>query len=133
VAVTAPDCAGNPKVQIMPRSRKVNTAKAGAPARKAARKTVKQTKPPRPAVKETSSRASKARSRGTPARASKKSAMLALLQRSKGAAISDLIAATGWQAHSVRAALTGLRKKGKELARDKDPAGVTHYRLAAEA
>jgi hypothetical protein len=56
-----------------------------------------------------------------------------LLQRPDGAAISDLIAATGWQVHSVRAALTGLRKEGKELVRDKDAAGITHYRLAAEA
>ena len=50
-----------------------------------------------------------------------------------GAALGDLTAATGWQVHSVRAALTGLRKEGKELAREKDAAGVTHYRLAANA
>jgi hypothetical protein len=30
----------------------------------------------------------------------------------------------------VRAALTGLRKEGKELVRDKDEAGVTLYRIA---
>jgi hypothetical protein len=33
--------------------------------------------------------------------------------------------------HSVRAALTGLRKDGKELIRAKDDAGVTRYRLTA--
>ena len=59
--------------------------------------------------------------------------MLNLLQRPHGAAIDDLTAATGWQTHSVRAALTGLRKAGKELVRDKDATGITHYRLAAEA
>ena len=68
-----------------------------------------------------------------PARQSKKASLIALLQRADGAAISDLIEATGWQAHSVRAALTGFRKEGKELVRAKDEAGVTHYRLAAEA
>jgi hypothetical protein len=67
------------------------------------------------------------------ARPSKKSAIVALLERPDGAAISDLTDATGWQVHSVRAALTGLRKEGKELVRAKDAAGVTHYRLAASA
>jgi hypothetical protein len=50
-----------------------------------------------------------------------------------GAAISDLIEATGRQVHSVRAALTGFRKDGKELIRAKDEGGVTRYRVAAEA
>jgi len=66
-----------------------------------------------------------------PVRPSKKAAIVALLERPNGAAIGDLIEVTGWQTHSVRAALTGLRKEGKELVRDKDAAGVTHYRLAA--
>ena len=68
-----------------------------------------------------------------PVRQSKKASILALLQRPQGAAIGDLTAATGWQTHSVRAALTGLRKEGKELVRVKDQGGVTHYRLAAAA
>ena len=66
-----------------------------------------------------------------PIRQSKKAAILALLERPDGAAISDLTAATGWQVHSVRAALTGFRKDGKELIRAKDQAGVSRYRLSA--
>src|SRR5439155_14504130 len=66
-----------------------------------------------------------------PIRQSKKAAIVGLLERPNGAAISDLTAATGWQVHSVRAALTGLRKDGKELIRAKDDEGVTRYRLAA--
>ena len=66
-------------------------------------------------------------------RPSKKASILALLRRPQGAAISDLTEATGWQTHSVRAALTGLRKEGKELAQVKNEGGVTHYRLAAGA
>lgn len=65
-----------------------------------------------------------------PARQTKKGSILALLQRPKGAAIGELIEVTGWQVHSVRAALTGLRKEGKELVRDKNAAGVTLYRMA---
>ena len=68
-----------------------------------------------------------------PARQSKKAAVIALLARPEGAAISDLIGLTGWQVHSVRAALTGLRKEGKDLVRGKDATGVTHYRLASQA
>ncbi len=118
----------------MPKSRKTSAPKAaGQPARKTGRKSAKPTKPQQPPTKAASSRASKVRSPAAPARPSKKAAILNLLQRPDGAAIGDLIAATGWQVHSVRAALTGLRKEGKELLHDKDAAGITHYRLAAEA
>jgi hypothetical protein len=68
-----------------------------------------------------------------PVRQSKKAAVIALLARPEGAAISDLIGVTGWQVHSVRAALTGLRKAGKDLVRAKDATGVTHYRIASQA
>lgn len=64
---------------------------------------------------------------------SKKATVLGLLQRPQGAAISELTEVTGWQVHSVRAALTGLRKEGQDLSRVKDAAGVTRYRIASEA
>jgi hypothetical protein len=115
------------EVQIMPKSRKSQTPK---PALKTARKPAKPASKPQPAIKAASSRSSEARAPSTPARSSKKAAIVALLDRPNGAAISDLTKATGWQVHSVRAALTGLRKEGKELVRDKDAAGVTHYRFA---
>jgi hypothetical protein len=129
VVVTAPKKRLHLKeVQIMPNSRKTPTPK---PARKTARKSAKPTRPQRSATKVASSRAPKVHPPATPARPSKKAAIVALLERPNGAAIGDLAAATGWQQHSVRAALTGPRKEGKELVRDKDAAGVTHYRLAA--
>jgi hypothetical protein len=118
----------------MPKSRKINTQKAAAqPARKTVRKPAKPAKAQQPTTKTSSSRAAKVRAFATPARPSKKAAILNLLQRPNGAAISDLTAATGWQVHSVRAALTGLRKEGRDLVRSRDAAGMTHYRLAAEA
>ena len=97
----------------MPKSRKTTPAKAaGRPARKTARKSAKPTRPQRPVAKAASSRAPKMRSPTTSARRSKKAAIISLLQRPDGAALGDLTAATGWQVHSVRAALTGLRKRG---------------------
>ena len=118
----------------MPKSRRTSAPKTAVrPARKTGRKSTKPTRPQQPPTKAASSRAAKVRASAPLARPSKKAAILALLQQPDGAAISDLTEATGWQVHSVRAALTGLRKEGKELVRAKDTAGVTHYRLAANA
>jgi len=38
-------------------------------------------------------------------------ALAALLQRPEGASVEDMMAATGWQAHSVRGAMSGALKK----------------------
>ncbi len=65
-------------------------------------------------------------------RATKAAAVLALLQRSEGATLADLIAATGWLPHTTRAALTGLRHKGHQIERSKRD-GVTTYRIAVAA
>jgi hypothetical protein len=121
----------------MTASRKVATAKAsGRPPNKAAGKSStprKITKQANARVVRTKRVAPAPNPSVAPARQSKKAAVIALLARPDGAAISDLIGVTGWQVHSVRAALTGLRKEGKDLVRAKDAAGVTHYRLAAQA
>ncbi len=45
--------------------------------------------------------------------------VLALLSRDDGATLAELVAATGWQPHTTRAALTGLRKKGHPVTSDK--------------
>ena len=49
----------------------------------------------------------------------KAAAVLTLLQRDKGATLSELVEATGWQPHTTRAMLTGLRKKGHAIERRK--------------
>ena len=121
----------------MTASRKAATAKrSGKPLRKAAGKS----STPRKAHKQAEVRVVRTKRVApapnpsvAPARQSKKAAVIALLERPDGAAISELTAATGWQVHSVRAALTGLRKEGKDLVRAKDATGVTHYRLASQA
>jgi hypothetical protein len=45
-------------------------------------------------------------------RRTKRASLVALLEREGGAGLGELIAATGWQPHTVRAAITGLRKSG---------------------
>lgn len=58
----------------------------------------------------------------------KQATLRALLERREGATIAQMCAKTGWQAHSVRATLTGLRKRGVQLTRTKDESGTTIYR-----
>jgi len=60
---------------------------------------------------------------------SKTETIIKLLHRSKGASISQLQTVTGWQAHSIRAAMTGLRKRGHEIERRRKDA-VSSYHIA---
>ncbi len=69
-----------------------------------------------------------------PANPTKSATILKLLRRPKGASIAQLQKATDWQAHSIRAALTGLRKKGHEIERSgKGRKGGTVYSMAKGA
>lgn len=54
--------------------------------------------------------------------------VISLLHRSQGATMEELAEATQWLAHSIRAALTGLRKKGHVIERRKRGA-VTCYHI----
>ena len=54
-----------------------------------------------------------------------------LLRRGKGASLAELQDATGWQPHSIRAFLSGLRKKGEVLTKEERKSGETAYRVAA--
>jgi hypothetical protein len=55
-----------------------------------------------------------------------------LLERDHGATIAELIAATGWLAHTTRAALTSLRKRGYAVAIDRsDDKRGSFYRIPA--
>jgi hypothetical protein len=63
---------------------------------------------------------------------SKLAQVIELLQRNHGATIEELIAATGWLAHTTRAALTGLRKRGYAVAIDRsDDKRGSFYRIPA--
>lgn len=58
--------------------------------------------------------------------------LLALLRREEGADLATLAAATDWLPHTVRAALTGLRRKGHRLSRSRRVSdGATIYRASA--
>ena len=61
---------------------------------------------------------------------SKTDLVLSLLQRSDGATIEQLVASTGWLAHTTRAALTGLKKKGHVIISEKLEDQGRVYRVA---
>ena len=48
---------------------------------------------------------------------SKAHRLIELLGTGSGASLEDMIEATGWQGHTVRAAMTGLRKRGYAVQR----------------
>lgn len=66
-----------------------------------------------------------------PARISKQAAIEDLLRRPNGASIAELTEATGWLPHSLRAALTGLRQRGRSVRRNRDADNVSRYSIAA--
>ena len=61
---------------------------------------------------------------------SKLARVIDLLQRSDGATIPNLTEATGWLPHTTRAALTGLRKRGYAVIRERVGAGDSVYRIS---
>lgn len=67
-----------------------------------------------------------------PPRSTKIGTVIELLRRSGGATLGELTEATGWQPHSTRAVLTGLRKKGHAIAKSKR-GDATCYRITETA
>lgn len=53
--------------------------------------------------------------------------VIALLERKEGATLDEMIDATDWLPHTVRAALTGLKKKGHRIERDKRGDTTCYY------
>ncbi|NNC73546.1 MAG: DUF3489 domain-containing protein [Sphingomonadaceae bacterium] len=56
-----------------------------------------------------------------------------MLRRDKGATLAEIEKATGWQPHSCRAFLSGVRKTGATVAKEERTDGKTGYRVTAEA
>ena len=64
-----------------------------------------------------------------PRATSKIASVITLLERAGGATLAEMVEATGWLPHTTRAALTGLKKKGHTISKDKR-GDVTCYRIA---
>ena len=57
---------------------------------------------------------------------SKKDKVTAMLRRAEGASLGEITETTGWLPHTARAMLTGLRKSGLAITKDKVE-GITRY------
>ena len=70
---------------------------------------------------------------GSTSRHSKQAMLITLMRRAEGATLEDLTAATGWQRHSVRGAISGVMKKrlGFVIASSVEARGRV-YRIAGE-
>ncbi|MBU3888573.1 DUF3489 domain-containing protein [Methylosinus sp. KRF6] len=69
------------------------------------------------------------KSKASPRVGSKQALVVNLLSNEEGATIDQLTVATGWLPHTTRAALTGLRKRGFEIARTASESGGSLYRI----
>ena len=105
---------------------KAKTAKA-AHKPKAKTPAPKATKPHRATAKP---KAAKAKLSSAPKRQTKQAQLIALLGHKDGADIATLSTALGWQAHTVRAALSRLKTAGYTLDKFSDGSPLrTFYRI----
>lgn len=66
-------------------------------------------------------------------RATKKDQLIRMLRSAAGADVAAMGTKLGWQTHTVRAALTGLRKVGHEVVTEKPGQGKpTRYRIVGK-
>jgi len=71
----------------------------------------------------------------TPPKETKLSILIKLLSRPEGATLEDMVAATGWQKHTTRAALSHAlgKKRGYQIVSDKPQGGRRIYKIAEGA
>ena len=69
---------------------------------------------------------------GTATPGSKRSCVIGMLSSLSGTSLADIVAVTGWLPHTSRAVLSGLRKAGFEIERQRvDGAGGSVYRIVS--
>jgi len=68
-------------------------------------------------------------------RETKLTALVALLSRPEGVNIEDMIAATGWQKHTIRSALSHAltKKHGYQIVSEKPESGARIYKITGRA
>ncbi len=95
-------------------------------------RTAKGTPTRKPAKKARRGAASK-KVNGSARRGTKQTILIEMLRRPNGATIQQMTAKTGWQAHSVRGAISDTLKKklGLAVTSEKAGDGPRRYRIAA--
>jgi hypothetical protein len=102
------------------------TPDTSAPQPKGKRTTAKKAKTAKKV-----SRAKKAAAKPKADRVNKKAEVIAMMKRAKGATLAEIMATTGWQAHTVRGFVSLLSSKGGETVESsKSAAGDRTYKIA---
>lgn len=118
---------GNAQGIIINNGTEVKAAKK-ATSQPAAKKTAKPakatSKPAKPANKAKAAKESKA------AGTSKKDQVLAMISRTNGATLDEIMTAMGWQRHTVRGFIAILGKKGTKIESFKSDKGARTYKAA---
>jgi hypothetical protein len=92
---------------------------------KGARKAAKKAKPAKKA-----SRAKKPAAKPKTDGTNKKAEVIAMMKRTKGATLPEIMKATGWQPHTVRGFVSILGSKGgEEIESSKNAAGERTYKI----
>ena len=105
-----------------------NSSKPAPDAAKpnAVRKTGKKAKP----TKKAGRAAKKASAKPKADRTNKKAEVIAMMKRAKGATLAEIMAATKWQAHTVRGFVSILGSRGGEkIESSKNAAGERTYKI----
>lgn len=90
---------------------------------------------PRPATKKLKKSVSRKRPAPAPPLPSgKQDRLIAMMKQAKGAAITEMMEATGWQAHSIRGLISGVLKKRLKLnvILELSADGIRRYRIAGQ-
>jgi hypothetical protein len=83
-----------------------------------------------PALGRTDVAAGSVSSADQPPASTKRAKLIAMLERPEGASVAEIGQRLGWLPHTVRAAITGLRRAGREVTRSKDADDRSVYRFA---
>jgi hypothetical protein len=98
------------------------------------RPAVKLARPPTGARRKTAKRKpDKQAGAGSPRAGSKLAKVIGMLSSKAGTTIEAIVKATEWLPHTTRAALTGLRKRGYRIEKERREGGRTIYRIVGRA
>jgi hypothetical protein len=92
----------------------------------------KNAEPLRTQAKPVPAKTAEARNPNHSRQPSKLELIRSLLAHPDGATLDELVSATGWLPHSVRAGMTGLRKQGLTITRTKAD-GATRFAIEAQS
>jgi hypothetical protein len=108
----------------------IDSATGGSKPEPSAAKPKRERKAKKAKPAKRSARAKKPAGKPKADRTNKKAEVIAMMKRAKGAALPEIMKATGWQPHTVRGFVSILRSKGGQtIESSKNAAGERTYKI----